>query len=125
MNHSTSIYLTKVRHNLRCRRSVKQALYKKLIGAVSMYLEENPDPTEDDLVSAFGTPQAMARTLMENIEQKDKAFYHRMNISKRIVWSVALASFLLFSIYVLFAKEFPHISVVDEGYTSKIYITME
>lgn len=59
-------YLRSVRAELECPE--QERLVGRLRDAVSAYLEENPEATEEDIVLMFGTPAACAAHLLEEFD---------------------------------------------------------
>lgn len=58
-------YLHSVRSLLDCPEEEKARLMNRLNGAVSAYLEDHPDSTQEHLLQAFGSPEDCAAGLLE------------------------------------------------------------
>ena len=69
------------------------------------YLEENPSATAADMETAFGSSDEMARILMDELTHHEHEQYRRRKAAVRMIAAIALAAFVLFTIYIYFVKE--------------------
>jgi len=105
MNRELLRYTRAVKKQLRCTGKTRKALSQRLRGMLGAYEDENPAPSAQELVSAFGPPEEMAATLCESLTEADLRGYSRQKLLIRIAAGAAVVALLLFSIYVIFQKE--------------------
>ncbi|MCD7929084.1 MAG: hypothetical protein LUF86_02870, partial [Clostridiales bacterium] len=67
MNEAATHYRREVRRCLRCGRAAKRRLEAQLSGLLDAFLEENSAPDRAALEAAFGAPEELAATLMEEL----------------------------------------------------------
>lgn len=53
-------YLKEIRRLLCCKPSIKREFLQRLQASIEDYLEDHPEAGMEDIVSVFGTPQAIA-----------------------------------------------------------------
>lgn len=107
MNEAALQYRRAVRKHLRCGRAAKRRLEGKLVGLLDTFLEDDPAPDRAALEAAFGTPEELAATLMEELAPEERLQWRRRRLAVRVV-CVALAALLaVFSVYTFFFKERP------------------
>lgn len=101
-------YKRKLKRRLHCDGSTKRRLMDRFEGMLNVYLGDSGWPAswpgKQDLENAFGTPDQMARILMDEIPADVFAKYQRKRQILRIIAAIAIAALLAYSIYVtLFA----------------------
>ena len=114
MNKEISRYQGELKKHMHCAVSTKQKLIMQFNDSLSSFLEDQPDPTYEQLIGAFGPPQEMASILMESLSEKQKAHYRFVQKAKKIIVAVLAALFILFSAYVFWEKEFSVITIEGE-----------
>lgn len=91
MNRAIRTYLRHVRRNLTCFR--KRERLCRLHGALRAFAGECSAPDYPHLVEAFGPPEEMARTLMQEVPAKESsAFFRREWILKAAACALLLVS---------------------------------
>ena len=100
-------YERAVKKALHCGRAAKARLLARFHGSLQTFLEENPSPNAQALYDAFGPPEEMAKLLMEDTTEAERAQYRRNKLLLRIGAVILIAAILLFSIYVCFVKSVP------------------
>lgn len=88
-------YKKELKKNLRCSGKVKEQLLSKFSLSLSTFLEDTPNPTMDELCTAFGSPKEMALVLMEEVTPEETARYRRNTIFVRAI-AGGLAGVILF-----------------------------
>ncbi len=107
MNEAATQYRRAVCKHLRCGRAARRRLEGKLVGLLDAFLEDDPAPDRAALEAAFGAPEELAATLMEELTPQERGQWKRQRLAVRVV-CVALAALLaVFSIYTFFIKEKP------------------
>ncbi|MCC8076378.1 MAG: hypothetical protein LIO95_10650 [Clostridiales bacterium] len=107
MNKAATHFRREVRRCLHCGRAAKRRLEEHLTGLLNAFLEENPAPDRAALEDAFGAPEELAATLMEELTPQERSQWKRQRLAVRVVL-VALAALLaMFSVYTFFCKERP------------------
>ena len=125
MNHNVRRYRSKLKKKLHCMRKTQCKLLGEFDCMLNGFIDENPDASFDDLCSAFGPPEEMARILMEKLSTEDNRQHRRYIRIKRIVAAFCAVAFLLFVAYVFVEKQKPltfndndelvDVSIVKEG----------
>lgn len=82
-------YRRVLKRKLRCSWGVRKRLLEKFDDAAFSYLENEPTPALAEVTEAFGPPEEMARTLMEEVTPKEAAAYKRGTILRRVLAGVA------------------------------------
>lgn len=95
------------------RQDSQEKAHLSVCGILANFLEDQISPSMDELVSAFGTPEEMARILMEETSAQDQAQFRKELLIKRVLIGTLLAAFLILTTYIYFYKEKP-INVTDE-----------
>ncbi|MGM9641055.1 MAG: hypothetical protein ACI3V3_06780 [Faecousia sp.] len=124
METSIKKYRRSLRRRLRCRRSTKALLMERFSDYQSRVLEEYPEPTTEQLVQAFGPPEAMARELMEEVPPQEQTKYRRNRIVCRICVGVLAVLLILLVAYGYYQKSIPvevndTITIIDESNATK------
>lgn len=97
MNNAVNNYRHEVEKKLCCLNSTKKQLLLRFDKVLSAYLEDDPSPTYERLAGAFGTPEAMAKTLMSEVSEEERTRYgrsRRYSLGAAITLAVALIVFL-------------------------------
>ena len=100
-------YERSVKKALHCGKAAKVRLLARFHGSLQTFLEENPSPDAQALHDAFGPPEEMAKLLMEDTTEAERAQYRRNKLFLRIGAVILITAILLFSIYVCFVKSNP------------------
>lgn len=100
-------YERSVKKALHCGKAAKVRLLARFHGSLQTFLEENPFPDAQALHDAFGPPEEMAKLLMEDTTEAERAQYRRNKLFLRIGAVILITAILLFSIYVCFVKSNP------------------
>ncbi|MCD7838576.1 MAG: hypothetical protein LUG65_06670 [Clostridiales bacterium] len=107
MNKATTSYRRAVCKHLRCGRTARRRLEEQLSGLLNAFEAENPAPDRAALEAAFGAPEELAATLMEELTPEEQNHWKKHKLVARVML-VALAALLaVFSIYTFFIKEKP------------------
>ena len=118
-------YRRSLKKQLRCGPLARKKLLDRFGGSLAPFLEENPAPGYEQLVSAFGPPEEMATILMESVSAKEQARYQTGRKLIQILAVLVAVLFLAFVLYVFFVKEFTIIEVHDELIPGNIVATQE
>lgn len=118
-------YRRSLKKQLRCGPLTRKKLLDRFGGSLAPFLEENPAPGYEQLVSAFGPPEEMAAVLMESVSAKEQARYQTGRKLIQILAVLVAVLFLAFVLYVFFVKEFSIIEVHDELIPGNIVATQE
>ena len=122
MNKAATQYRRAVKKNLRCTLKVKIRLMDGFDHTLSGYLEENQNPTADDLVNAFGPPKEMADVLISNLSQSERTQYRKTTLLGKILLATLVVLFLALTAYIWSFKT-KGLTAIDEA--SKLSITEE
>lgn len=106
-------YRKKIKCKLHCTASVKDQLLNKFDKMLMAYLEDNPSPSIEELITAFGPAEETAKMLMEEVSQQEILVYRKQQTLKRVLSAVLAAIFIFFAIYSFFWKEKPLVAVDD------------
>ena len=113
-------YLRELRRHLRCSRKTQKRLSEQFKAYQHDAIDDAPD--YDQMVTMFGPPEEMARTLMEEVSQEEQLAYRRNRLFLRIISFVLAISFAVFSLYIFFIKEITVIEVVTRDYYGNPYV---
>lgn len=113
MSNVIKKYRTRVLRRLTCFRKNKKKLEAKLDKSLKRFEEENADGAGDELIEAFGPPEEMARTLLNEVDETEKRQYKRLMKVLQIAGLVLMAAILVFAVYVFCLKEIP-MNIVDD-----------
>ena len=111
----------------RCSWGVRKRLLEKFDDAAFSYLENEPTPALVEVTEAFGPPEEMARTLMEEVTPKEAATYKRGVIFRIVVACILLASVIAGAVWVWICKEThftitpAYYEVMPDGSTVPVY----
>ena len=112
MNKPTKQYRKKLQRALKCCREEKQRFLEKFQKALDPFLEENPDPSQQDLTAAFGPPEEMARLFLGELTEQDHKKYRTRKWILVGVFAVILVAAV--ALAVRFLTEKPEIIYVEE-----------
>lgn len=70
------------------------------------YLEEHPTPTGQQLTAAFGTPEELAHSLLEEVTPEERRRHARLRLACWIAAALLALALLGFGIYSLCVKEY-------------------
>lgn len=113
MVHSAVQYRSAIKKNLRCCGNTKKRLLDKFDASLSVFLEDNPNATEVELVSAFGPAKVMAHVLMEDVNEQERSLYRKYKSLKQTMTIVSALILILLALYIFLIKEIP-IEYTDE-----------
>lgn len=120
MNHNVAQYKNKLKKKLRCSRNTRAQLMDDFERSLDKYLEENPEASFDDLSSAFGPPDEMAKVLMEKGDASEKRTCIRNQLLLRIAAVILVVLLVLVTIVVFYLKQRPLVvdtnSTIDETF---------
>lgn len=114
MHSDVSRYRRNLKKQLTCGPLTRKRLLSRFGCSLTPFLEENPSPSYEQLVSAFGSPVEMAAILMQPVSAKEQVRYKTCKKIIRILAVVAAALLICFALYVFFVKEFTIITFRDE-----------
>ncbi|MCD7757918.1 MAG: hypothetical protein LUH45_07090 [Clostridiales bacterium] len=114
MNEAATHYRREVRKHLRCGRSARQRLEEQLSGLLNAFLEDDPAPDRAAREAAFGAPEELAATLMEELTPEERGQWKRQRLAVRVVCMALAVLLAVFSIYTFFYKEKPNEITVYE-----------
>lgn len=101
MNKPTKRFLRSIRKALDCSFIIQRRVMKPFLHTLALYLNEKPDPYEEDLLEAFGPPEELAEFMMESVTPAQRTRYRVGRWTVRIVAVVLVAVFLFCSALVL------------------------
>lgn len=107
MNPSIAKYKKTLKKNLRCTGDVRNRLLAKFDSTLQLYLEENPSPDELALQAAFGTPEDMAKILMEEVTPSETKHYRIGRTVLKVISGILIAILIALTIFIFFIKQKP------------------
>lgn len=109
-------YRKRIARRLRCCKDTKERLLTSFDNnMLAPLLEVSAEPSKEELHTAFGTPEAAAALLMEQVGEEEAASYRSRQRTIKIAAGVILAVLLAFAAYVFFEKEYSNIVHVNSG----------
>ena len=105
MNHDFIRYRRSVKRQLRCTGKTRSSLLHRLQSMLDSFLDEYPAATTEDLKTAFGSPEAMASLLCENLTEADRRSFRRRQLLIYVTVGIMATALLAFSFLVFFEKE--------------------
>ncbi len=103
-------YKRRLKRHLHCDSITKRRLMDRFEGMLNVYLGDSGWPAswpgKQDLENAFGTPEQMARILMDEIPANVTAKYRKKKRILRVIGAVILAALLAQVVYLSFIKEY-------------------
>lgn len=98
-------YLHELRHHLRCSRKTRNRLLEQFKAYQRDTIDDTPD--YDQMVTMFGPPEEMARTLMEEVTQVEMHAYRRSKLRMAAAGVAACVLWVMFTAYVYWMKTIP------------------
>lgn len=98
-------YLHELRHHLRCSRKTKNRLLEQFKAYQCDAIDDTPDYNQ--MVTMFGPPEEMARTLMEEVTQVEVQIYRRNKLRIVAAGIAACVLWIMFTMYVYWMKSIP------------------
>lgn len=114
MNSAVARYKRALKRKLPCGSDMRKILLNRFQSMLDSFLEEHPAPAEEDLRTAFGTPEAMAEVLSEGLSEEETKRYQNRKLLQKICAGALAIVLVVFSVYVLFLKETP-LNVIDKA----------
>lgn len=114
-------YLHELRHHLRCSRKTKTRLLEQFKAYQRDTIDDTPN--YDQMVTMFGPPEEMARTLMEEVTQVEMHAYRRSKLRMVAAGVAACVLWVMFTAYVYWMKTIPieQNSTITERSISETY----
>ena len=106
-------YLRELRRHLRCSRKTKKRLLEQFKAYQRSAIDDTPD--YDQMVTMFGPPEEMARTLMEEVSQEERSIYQHKKQRLKAAGIAACILWAVFTFYVFWIKSIP-LQVVERTY---------
>ncbi len=113
MNKDIIRYRRELRRELRCGFSSKRKLLAEFTCSLADFSQEQPNPTYQQLLGAFGPPKEMAAVLMETLSESELTKYSIAKKFIRILAGIAVALFIAFTVYVFYFQQVTVIEVVN------------
>lgn len=123
MNNSAARYKSKLKRKLQCNRGTKAKLLDEFSHLLDGFLDENPDAAYIDLSNAFGPPEEMAKTLMEQVSEQETHTYKQHQALLHIVAVVLAIVLILIAIIALLWKQKPVIRNTDVSTSNEFVVT--
>ena len=98
-------YLHELRRHLRCSRKTKNRLLEQFKAYQRDTIDDTPD--YDQMVTMFGPPEEMARTLMEEVTQVEMQASRRSRLRMIAAAIAACVLWVMFTAYVYWMKTIP------------------
>lgn len=105
MINEAAQYRKSVKALLQCDHKAKERLLSDFDRLLSTYLDEYPDSTMDELIAAFGPPEAVASELMRQLTPQEVNQHRNSRLTLRILALVVAVFLSLATIYIWFFKE--------------------
>jgi hypothetical protein len=112
MNHATTSYRRALSRHLHCGRAYRKRSFERFQTALDLYLEDCPDPTLQDLTGAFGTPEQLARTYLQDVPAAELKTYKTLRQALLGLVAALLCTLILWSIYRTFFR--PEVVTVQQ-----------
>lgn len=113
MTDQVTQYRRRVRRCLRCNAVTKIRLLNKLDKLLNSYIEEHDHFSAEALTDAFGSPDDMAKNLIESVTPEEMEQFHKHNKLKQVILCFILVIFMFFTIWLYFYKEVGLTSISD------------
>lgn len=107
-------YIRELRRHLRCSRKSRNCLLQHFAAYQRDAIDGVPD--YDQMVTLFGPPDEIAKTLMEEVTSEEQTRYAQNKLAKKIATILLAAAFVLSSLYVMIWKEISVIEVETNTY---------
>jgi hypothetical protein len=105
MKQAVNEYKRQLKQHLSCGNRRRKELMEQFQETLDSFLEENPSPDFSALEEAFGSPEQMARELMETVPPHEVDQWKRVQKIKRIVAGALVCGLAVACIFVFFYKE--------------------
>lgn len=125
MNKEIIRYQRELKEHLQCCMHIRKKLLSQFRDSLSGFLEENPEPNYEQLITAFGPPEEMANILMEAVPTSEQLRYRRNNKLVKILCGFAAVLFIMFALYVFYMKEFTVVQFYDTVIPDNVISTQE
>lgn len=114
-------YLRELRRYLRCSRKSKNRLLEQFTSYQCDVIDDTLD--YDQMVTMFGPPEEMARTLMEEVTKAEVYAYRRSKLRMVAAGIAACVLWIMFTVYVYWMKTIPieQNSTITERRISETY----
>ena len=106
-------YMRELRRQMRCSRKTQNRLLEQFTAYQLKSLDETPD--YEQMVTMFGSPDEMARTLMEEVSQEERSIYQHKKQRLKAAGIAACILWAVFTFYVFWIKSIP-LQVVEKTY---------
>lgn len=107
MVNAAEQYRRSLKKELRCNSNAKDRLLKDFDKALTNFLDENTDPSMDDLVCAFGPVEEVAETLRDAITPLERTQYERNLLFTKVLTGILAIFLALFTISPFHTKLIP------------------
>ena len=104
MINAVAQYRRALKKELRCSSKAKKRLLTGFDQTLTAYLEENSNPSMEELSAAFGPPSEMAKVLMAQITDQEHTMYRNRTLCTKILTSIIFVILISFTIYIWFYK---------------------
>lgn len=98
-------YLHELRHHLRCSRKTKNRILEQFKAYQCDTIADTPNYNQ--MVTMFGPPEEMARTLMEEVTQVEMHAYRRSKLRTVAAGIAACVLWVILTAYVYWMKTIP------------------
>lgn len=116
----TEQYITRVGQALPRQLSSRQSLLDRARGMVEQFALENPEAEYGDIITAFGTPEALGAEMLSTLPpQQVETAAHRRRFHRR---TVIAGAFLVLSLLTLFL--FVRIKQMEEVVNGDFYVVI-
>lgn len=119
MTDGLTHYRKTVRKSLRCGWGAKRRLLAQFDDYCLTSAEDSSVQTYDQIAAAFGPPEEMAHTLMQEVTPAEQAAYQRSKLFLRICAGILAAAWVMFTLHTFFIKEVS-IKVIERTYVYDI-----
>ncbi|MCM1363721.1 MAG: hypothetical protein NC122_03130 [Faecalibacterium sp.] len=91
-------YYKETQKLLICDRKRKRAVMTELKTGIGEYISQNENATKDDIISVFGMPEEIARSVIQTADTKE--IKHGFSIKKAVI-AALVAAVIIYAIFVL------------------------
>jgi uncharacterized membrane protein len=107
MNQAVNEYKRQLKQHLSCGNRRRKELMEQFQETLNNFLEENPSPDFSALEEAFGTPEHMAKELMETVPPHEIDQWKQRRNIRRVVVGVLACVFVVVLGYFAFLRARP------------------
>jgi hypothetical protein len=107
MNQAVIDYENQMKKYLFCKKQTQNKLLKQFQETLDNFLEDNPSPDFSALEEAFGTPEHMAKELMETVPPHEIDQWKQRRNIRRVVVGVLACVFVVVLGYFAFLRARP------------------